>query len=155
MAKVKTSQEPQVAAEGVKPLPSLDDFRAAVKYALIHDHAMPELYADELLDCEREFVEQRRLTCRKGDNAVAQAADDLVFVPPKGRKWISLEEGQRVAEAGQVVLDAEGAVGRYLNNLVTLGLHGPDRDAVASAMLAKGIETVFPLIVSNMSRKAA
>lgn len=154
MPKAKPVQERQVE-ENVKPLPSLEEFRGAVKYALIHDHGMPELYADELLDCEPEFVEQRRLACRKGDNAVAQAADDLVFEPPKGRKWISLEKGQRVAEAVQVVLDAEGAVGRYLDSLVALGLHGTDRDAVASAMLAKGIETVFPLIVSNMGRKAA
>ena len=154
MPKARPLQVPQVD-ESVKSLPTLEDFRAALKYVLIHDHGMPELYADELLDCEHEFVEQRRLGCRDGDNAIAQAADDLVFEPPKGRKWISLEQGQRVAEDGQVVLAADGAVGRYLDSLVTLGLHGPDRDAVASAMLAKGIETVFPLIVSNMGRKAA
>lgn len=154
MPKAKPVQTPQVSGSA-KPLPSLEEFRAAVKYALIHDHGMPDLYADELLDCEPEFVEQRRLGCHKGDNAIAKAADDLVFEPPKGRKWISLEKGQRVAEDGQVVLDADGAVGRYLDSLITLGLHGPDRDAVASAMLAKGIETVFPLIVSNIGRKAA
>ena len=154
MPKARSVQDHNVE-QSTKPLPSLEEFRAAVKYVLTHDHGMPELYADELLDCEPEFVEQRRLVCRTGDNAIAQAADDLVFEPPKGRKWISLEKGQRLAEAGQVVLDAEGSVGRYLDSLVALGLHGTNRDAVASSMLSKGIETVFPLIVSNMGRKVA
>lgn len=154
MSKAKPLQEPQVEVSA-KSLPTLEDFRAALKYVLIHDHGMPELYAQELLDCEHEFVDQRRLGCREGDNAIAQAADDLVFEPPKGRKWISLEQGQRVADADHLVLDASGTLGRYIDNLVVLGLHGSDRDSVARTMLAKGLETVFPLIVSNMGRKAA
>lgn len=138
-----------------KPLPSVEDFREAVKYALTHDHGMPPLYADEVLDGDPEFLERHRQTYHKvmGDvGAVARAADGLRFDPPQGLKWVALEQGQRVADQDQIVLDADGAIGKYLDSLVALGLHGGDRNAVAAVMLAKGIETVFPLILTNLKK---
>lgn len=152
----KTTSVPKVKVaplEEQKPLPSIEEFRAAVRYSLVHDLSMPELYADELLDYEPEFLEERRKTCRTEENAVAQAADDLVIKPSKGRKWIVLEDGERVAGADQVVLEVNQALGDYLDCLVTLGIHGPSRDAVAGTMLAKGLESVFPLIVASKGRK--
>lgn len=154
MPKEKPAPEQKVA--GIpKPLPTVEEFREAVKYALTHDHGMPMLYAEEVLDGEPEFVERHRQSFCKVENAIANAADGLRFEPPKGLKWVALSQGQRVADMGQLVLDADGALGGYLDSLVALGLHGPDRNAVASSMLAKGIETVFPLIATNMGRKAA
>jgi hypothetical protein len=152
----KTKKVPeQKVVEMPKPLPSVEEFREAVKYALTHDHGMPSLYAEEVLDGDPEFVERHRQTFSTAENAIANAADGLRFEPPKGLKWVALSQGQRIADKEQLVLDADGALGRYLESLVTLGLHGPDRDAVASSMLAKGIESVFPLIATNMGRYTA
>lgn len=138
-----------------KPLPLFEEFREAVKYVLMHDHGMPSLYADEVLDGDPEFVERHRQTYHEQAEdvgAVARAADGLRFEPPKGLKWVALEQGQRVVDADQIVLDADGAMGKYLDSLVTLGLHGGNRNAVASIMLAKGVETVFPLILANSKK---
>lgn len=154
MPKAKSTLEQKVA-EIPKPLPSVEQFREAVKYALTHDHGMPSLYAEEVLDGEAELVERHRQRFNDVENAITDAADGLRFEPPNGLKWVALSRGQRVVEKEQLVLSADGALGRYLDSLVTLGLHGPDRDAVASSMLAKGIESVFPLIATNMGRKAA
>lgn len=159
MVKVKSPPELKVAEETVitidKPLPSFEEFREAVKFALTHDHGMPPLYADEVLDGDSEFVEQHRQTYHEqieNVGAVARAADGLRFDPPKGLKWVALEQGQCVADQDQIVLDADGALGKYLESLVALGLHGGNKNAVASVMLAKGIESVFPLILANSKR---
>jgi len=160
MAKAKSLSEPKLPDATVitveKPLPSVEEFRAAVKYLLMTDHGMPALYADEILDDDPEFLERHRQTYHEaiGDvGAVERAADGFRFDPPKGLKWVSLQKGQCVAEENQIVLDVNGAVDQYLDSLVALGLHGEDRNEVATAMLAKGIESVFPLILSKFKTK--
>ena len=159
MAKAKSQPELHVVeVDGKtmdKPLPSVEEFREAVKYVLMTDHGMPQLIADEILDDDPEFLERHRQTYHEsiGDvGAVVRAAHGFRFEPPKGLKWVALEKGQCVADEDQIVLNANGAVGKYLDSLVTLGLHGNTRNAVASAMLAKGIETVFPLIFANLKK---
>ena len=155
MKKAIQPQDHGTSKGSEKVPPTIAEFREAVRYALTHDHGMPAIYADELLDGDLEFLERGRQSVGSVKNAITDTADGLRFEPPKGLKWISLGKDQRIAEAGQLVLNADGAMGQYLDNLVALGLHGDSRDAVASVMLAKGIESVFPLIATNMARKAA
>ncbi|MDR9836944.1 MULTISPECIES: hypothetical protein [Herbaspirillum] len=155
MAKAKAAEskcEDQVDSVRQKSLPSFAEFREAVKHVLTHDHGMPPLCADELLDGDPEFVERYRQKTGQynddGQGAIVLAAHGLRFEAPSGLKWVALKKGQRVADEDDVVMRAEGSLGKYLDRLVEIGLHGADRSAVAASMLSKGIESVFPLIMT-------
>lgn len=160
MAKAKTTaeskSEDQVDSPPPKILPSFTEFREAVKHVLTHDHGMPALCAEELLDGDPEFVERYRQKSGQynddGQGAIVLAAEGLRFEAPSGLKWVSLQKGQQVADEDDVVMRADGALGKYLDRLVEIGLHGADRSAVAASMLSKGIETVFPLIMNGAKK---
>lgn len=130
-------------------IPSNEEFRSAVKYYLVNDLGMPELVAEEVLCADADFVERQRNKFSADNQIIINTADSLAFEPSKGVKWVQLEEGERKASETQVIIDADGSIRKYLDCLVTLGLHGQCRDSVAKAMLARGIESVFSLIASD------
>lgn len=132
-----------------KTIPTFDEFREAVKYILLNDHGMPDLVAEEILSADVEFLETNHGLFSKLDNAVAKTANSFAFEPATGITWVQLQTGMRTANKDQVVIDVGGEMGCYLEHLVQLGLHGASRDAVARIMLARGIESVFPLIVGK------
>lgn len=148
----KTARQRQAENKDAVKLPSPFEFREAVKYALINDHGMPALFADEVLDNDAEFVERQRQSASTGEGAVARTADGLRFEPPSGLKWVALSEGERVASKEHIVIELNDALGSYLDSLVTLGLHGVDRDAVARTMLARGVESVLPMLATSQSK---
>lgn len=137
------------ASVPTKPIPTFEEFREAVKYLLLNDHGMPKLVAEEILSADVDFLETNHGLFTKLDNAVAKTADSFAFEPVSGVTWVQLKPGMRTADKDQVVIDVGGEMGRYLERLVALGLHGAERDAVASIMLARGIESVFPLIAGK------
>ena len=136
-----------------KAPPSVAEFRAAVKYVLTHLKGMPELVAEAVMDMDAPFMESKRLKCSNGDDDVLCVAEELATEPPGGAQWVQLEEGERVTRAGQLVIDIDGPLAKYLDAFVDIGLHGDSRDAVARAMMARGIEGAFFLLPAMMKKK--
>lgn len=126
--------------------PSPEQFREAVRHCLVHQSGMPELAADAVLDSESLFLEQRRLACRNGENTVLGAADEIAMRASESVRWVHLQDGDRVATESQVVIDVDGSLAPYLDRLLELGLHGATRDAIVATMLARGIESVYPML---------
>jgi hypothetical protein len=66
-----------------------------------------------------------------------------------GSKWVQIEKDERVASDGDVVIELSHELKKYLDNLVSLGLHGDNRNDVAKILFSRGLEAVFPLIVNS------
>lgn len=141
------------SAPAARSIPPLEEFRSAVKWILVNDHGMPELVAEEILSADADFLKRKHETFHADADMIAKTAEAFAYEPPAGVTWIRLEKGVRTAGEDQVVIDVGGELERYLGRLVALGLYGEDRDAVAKAMLARGIEAVFPLLHGKIASK--
>lgn len=122
-----------------KTLPTLDDFRAAVRYLLITGHGTPAMVADELIQLDDLYL-QRIFTEGGSDGASPmEAAEELAMKPVIGKAWVKLGEGQMVLSMGD-------RTGEYVDQLVTTGLFGDNCQQVVEAMVRRGIEAVLPVL---------
>jgi hypothetical protein len=150
MSATKPVKQPSTAEP---PLPSMSEFRASVKYVLVHDRGMPDLIAELVITADTAWLERQRQSFFSHEDPLTAAADGLVLTPPGGVQWIPFHPGMRIAAEKDLLVPADGAIDSYLNALVKVGLHGADRATVASAMLARGIESVFPLIADLVGKE--
>lgn len=142
----KVAAEPAIA-EATAPQGALKDttfeaFIEGVRHVLITDRGTPETVATEMIDAEINFLRNKW----KAGRGIIESAEAIAFEPETGVKWIKLNDGERVAEKYDLCIDGSGQLGKYIDQLVSLGLHGHTRDEVARTMLARGIESVIPLL---------
>ncbi|CAN7568826.1 hypothetical protein [Acidovorax delafieldii] len=122
-----------------KNIPTLDDFRASVRYLLITGHGTPAMVADELIQLDDLYL-QRIFTEGGSDGASPmEAAEELAMKPLVGKAWVKLGEGQMVFSIGD-------RTGEYVDQLVTTGLFGDNPQQVVDAMVRRGIEAVLPVL---------
>lgn len=136
-------------AAAVVPMekPSMEAFRDAIKHVLMKEHDAPELVANALLELEDAYI-RRALdedwgTDGKAFNLVLDVADEIAIAKPTdGPRWVKVEKDA-------LSFKVNDETGNYLDAITKLGLHGETRHEVAKAMMARGIEGVFPLLTAH------
>ncbi|MFA6231058.1 MAG: hypothetical protein WC617_12935 [Rhodanobacter sp.] len=127
--------------------PSIEAFREAIQHVLMKEHGAPELVAKALLELEDAYV-RRALdedwgTEGNAFSLVLDVADEIAIAKPADEpRWIKVEKDT-------LSFKVNDQTGNYLDALVKLGLHGETRNEVAKAMMARGIESAFPLLTAK------
>jgi hypothetical protein len=131
---------------GAGVTPTLDEYRASVRYLLVTDFGMPELVADEVLAAEQRYIRQAF-----GDGGASRkdgrdVADELEMKPSENPAWVRVGENA-------LVLEVNDAIAGYLDNLVKVGLYGQTPSDVAYTMLCRGIETLLTVAREPSSKR--
>ncbi|AVA38248.1 hypothetical protein [Cupriavidus metallidurans] len=119
--------------------PTLDEFRAAVRYLLVNDYGMPELVADETLNIDAQYVQNAYDESGLKDSSISDVADELAIKPRENREWVKVD-------SGQLIVTINDSVDGLLKRLANTGLYGDSIPDVAAAMLRRGIEAVLPAL---------
>jgi hypothetical protein len=134
----------EVSVPKAEAKPTLEEFRDAIMHVLMKEHGAPELVARALLDSEEDYI-RRALeddwgVDGKASILVFEVAGEIVISPPRETaKYVFVDKDM-------VLVEVSKEADKYLKELLGLGLHGETRHEVARAMMARGIETVFPLL---------
>ncbi|TAM33483.1 MAG: hypothetical protein EPN61_18415 [Burkholderiaceae bacterium] len=140
------AKKSDASATAMEPMPTLEAFREAIQHVLVKEGA-PELVAKALLESEDRYI-RNMLDCWGENGRTSSLVLDVAAEigvresGDKSSKWVLVEEDM-------LVLEISEQIGECLDGLVALGLHGDTRHKVAKVMMARGIESVFPLLVAK------
>lgn len=126
---------PKPSTEAAKPA-TLEEFQSAIRFLLINEHGMPELVADDLMKIDEDYVQNAFADPGERETLVMEVATELTVRPKEGLKWVHVSHDQ-------LVLDINGPMQAYLEQLVEVGLYGDTVAQVARAMLSRGVEVVL------------
>lgn len=117
---------------------AFDEFRAGVRYLLVHDQGMPELVADDILNGETEYLEEAFQSGSDRKVRLQEIADELAFRPRTNSEWIRLQKGQ-------MIVNLNSQVREVVETIATTGLYGTSAEDVAVTLLSRGVEAVMPV----------
>jgi hypothetical protein len=115
---------------------TLDEFRGAVKYLLIHQHGMPELAANDVLTIDADYIAKAFADPGNRTAIVAEVALELVGDGETKSGWV-----RRDGDAA--VIDMNRQIKAHVDKLANTGLYGNDANEVALTMMCRGIESVL------------